>query len=66
MNSIKTEFFVDKQDFVIIKEGVEGVVVLDLRRLKNIYFDERYYGQQTLSIVLLKCRYQFLYTFSCI
>ena len=30
MNSIKTEFFVDKQEFVIIKEGVESVVVLDL------------------------------------
>ena len=29
-NSIKTEFFVDKQEFVIIKEGVESVVVLDL------------------------------------
>ena len=29
-NSIKIEFFVDKQEFVIIKEGVESVVVLDL------------------------------------
>ena len=30
MTSIKTQFFVDKQEFFNIKEGVEGVVVLDL------------------------------------
>ena len=29
-NSIKIEFFVDKQEFFIIKEDVESVVVLDL------------------------------------
>ena len=29
-NSIKIEFFVDKQEFGILKEGVESVVVLDL------------------------------------